>query len=78
MFKTSGDSVAAETSTHDSGTEVREEEQQKSSKAAEVGLAKMLLGIARGNAQLATFFELVGNPDKVTQLLVFKESLVQT
>lgn len=36
---------------------------QKTAGLEEIGLAKMLLGIARGNARLHNFFDLVSNKD---------------
>jgi hypothetical protein len=39
--------------------EADDEKEKKGAKVEEVGLAKMLLGIARGNAQIGNFFALV-------------------
>jgi tetratricopeptide (TPR) repeat protein len=47
---------------------------KKGGKVEEVGLAKMLLGIARGNAQLENFFALVKDPTKLAPLLEFKSN----
>lgn len=54
------------------GNLVDDGQQKTGAKVEEVGLAKMLLGIARGNAQMKHFFSLVSDESKIMQLLEFK------
>jgi hypothetical protein len=54
--------------------DVDDGKENKGGKVEEVGLAKMLLGIARGNAQLESFFALIKDPTKINPLLDFKSN----
>jgi hypothetical protein len=51
-----------------------DEKEKTGGKVEDVGLAKMLLGIARGNAKLENFYELIQDPSKIRSLLEFKSN----